>query len=145
MADPKDYPCSRHAAQVSGCLRNRCPAIAMQNTPQDGVQLPRGLPQVGDTDEVWYDLASNSYYFAHTSEGATELSTANRGAVGIVNGATEEFVTTFPSRVPGFTLSPSMQRMGTSSFRFMERAFSSSCPASDVKELREHWTREEKE
>jgi DNA-binding beta-propeller fold protein YncE len=54
------------------------------------------IPQVGDTDEVWYDPATNSYYFAHTSEGETELSIARGGAVGIVNGDTEEFVRDVP-------------------------------------------------
>lgn len=56
----------------------------------------RPIPQVGDTDEVWYDPASNSYYFAHTSEGETELSSAKGGAVGIVNAATEDFVRDIP-------------------------------------------------
>jgi hypothetical protein len=54
------------------------------------------IPQVGDADEVWYDPASSSYYFAHTSGGETELSSAKRGAVGIVNGDTEEFVRDIP-------------------------------------------------
>src|SRR5579871_5886775 len=54
------------------------------------------IPQVGDTDEVWYDPASNAYYFAHTSEGETEISAAKGGAVGIVNAATEEFVRDIP-------------------------------------------------
>jgi len=54
------------------------------------------ISQVGDTDEVWYDPASNSYYFAHTSEGETEISRAKGGAVGVVNAATEEFVRDIP-------------------------------------------------
>jgi hypothetical protein len=54
------------------------------------------IPQVGDTDEVWYDPATNRYYFAHTSEGATELSSPRSGAVGIVNADTEEFVRDIP-------------------------------------------------
>jgi hypothetical protein len=53
------------------------------------------IPQVGDTDEVWYDPASNSYYFAHSSEGESEIGAA-KGAVGIVNAATEEFVRDIP-------------------------------------------------
>jgi hypothetical protein len=54
------------------------------------------IPQVGDTDEVWYDPGTNSYYFAHTSEGATELSAARGGAVGIVDATTEKFVKDIP-------------------------------------------------
>jgi hypothetical protein len=54
------------------------------------------IPQVGDTDEVWYDPGTNSYYFAHTSEGETELSSARAGAVGVVEAASEKFVADIP-------------------------------------------------
>ncbi len=62
---------------------------------------PRPHTEVGDTDEVWYDPESNSYYFAHTAEGATNLATAQAGAVGVVNAATEEFVADIPFEGPG--------------------------------------------
>ena len=53
------------------------------------------IPQVGDTDEVWYDPASNNYYFAHSSDGEPGIGAA-KGAVGTVNAATEEFVRDIP-------------------------------------------------
>jgi len=61
----------------------------------------KAVPKVGDTDEVWYDSESNSYYFAHTTEGATNLATAAAGAVGVVNAATEEYVADIPFEGPG--------------------------------------------
>jgi hypothetical protein len=52
------------------------------------------IPQVGDTDEVWYDPATNNYYFAH---GVIEtIAGAPKGALGIVNAATEQFVREIP-------------------------------------------------
>ncbi len=50
------------------------------------------IPQVGDADEVWYDPGLNRYYFAHSLEGAAEAATAQSGAVGIVNAATDAFM-----------------------------------------------------
>jgi len=44
---------------------------------------------------------TNSYYFAHTAEGATEISSATSGAVGVVDAATEEFVTEIPFKGGG--------------------------------------------
>jgi len=64
-------------------------------------EIGKTVPRVGDTDEVWYDPTTNSYYFAHTAEGATELSSAATGAVGIVDAATEEFVTEIPFKGGG--------------------------------------------
>jgi hypothetical protein len=45
------------------------------------------VSQVGDADEVWYDLGANNYYFAHGTQGG------RAGAIGVVNAATEGFVT----------------------------------------------------
>ena len=45
------------------------------------------VSQVGDADEVWYDLGANNYYFAHGTQGG------RAGAIGVVNAATEAFVT----------------------------------------------------
>ena len=41
------------------------------------------------------------YYFARSTEGATEAATADEGAVGVVNAATEEFLTDNPIQGPG--------------------------------------------
>ncbi len=91
-----DLTLSGLAVGPNGRLMTVCGSVGgLSVDPRTG-KVGKPIPQVGDTDEVWYDPASNSYYFAHTSEGATELSTANRGAVGVVNAATEEFVTDIP-------------------------------------------------
>jgi hypothetical protein len=63
--------------------------------PRDGRVL-KTIPQVGDADEVWYDPGSNSYYFAHSVNGAAEAATARAGAIGIVNAATDDFVADIP-------------------------------------------------
>jgi hypothetical protein len=53
------------------------------------------VSQVGDADEVWYDPGANNYYFAHgTQRGGAE-------AIGVVNAATEEFVTSIPMEGSG--------------------------------------------
>jgi DNA-binding beta-propeller fold protein YncE len=54
------------------------------------------IPQVGDADEVWYDPGSNRYYFAHSAAGAAEATAARSGAIGIVDAATDAFVTDIP-------------------------------------------------
>jgi hypothetical protein len=54
------------------------------------------IPQVGDADEVWYDPGSNRYYFAHSVAGASEATSARSGAIGVVDAATDEFVTDIP-------------------------------------------------
>ena len=51
------------------------------------------IPQVGDADEVWYDPGSNRYYFAHSTAGAAEATSARSGAIGVVDAATDAFVT----------------------------------------------------
>ena len=48
------------------------------------------VPQVGDADEMWYDPGANNYYFAHGTQGG------GARAIGVVNAATEEFVTSIP-------------------------------------------------
>ena len=45
---------------------------------------------------MWYDPGSNSYYSAHSVNGAAEAATARVGAIGIVNAATDEFVMDIP-------------------------------------------------
>jgi hypothetical protein len=54
------------------------------------------IPEVGAAGEVWYDPGSNSYYFAHSVQGATEAATTSGAAIGIVNAATDKFVADIP-------------------------------------------------
>ena len=53
------------------------------------------VSQVGDADEVWYDPGANNYYFAHGTQGG------HAGAIGMVNAATEAFVTSIPMEGAG--------------------------------------------
>jgi hypothetical protein len=53
------------------------------------------VSQVGDADEVWYDPGANNYYFAHGTQGGAA------GAIGVVNAATEAFVTSIPMEGSG--------------------------------------------
>jgi len=52
------------------------------------------VSQVGD-DEVWYDPGTYSYYFGHATQGGSAE------AIGVVNAATEEFVTSIPMEGSG--------------------------------------------
>ena len=96
-----DLTLSGIAVGPNGRLMTVCGSVGGVSVDPRTGQMGKPIPQVGDTDEVWYDPASNSYYFAHTSEGATELSAARGGAVGVVNAATEEFVKDIPFEGPG--------------------------------------------
>jgi hypothetical protein len=95
-------------------------------------QSGKPIPQVGDTDEVWYDPGTNSYYVAHTSKGATEFGSAKCGAVSLVDAFSETFVGDIPPEGAGSTPLRSMQRISTSSFRLMARQSLSSPRAGDA-------------
>ena len=96
-----DLTLSGLAAGPNGRLMTACGSVGGLSLDARTGRTGKTVSQVGDTDEVWYDPATNSYYFAHTAEGATELSTAAAGAVGVVNAATEEFVSEIPFKGGG--------------------------------------------
>jgi hypothetical protein len=91
-----DLTLSGLTAGPNGRLMTACGSVGGLSLDARTGQIGKTVSQVGDTDEVWYDPGTNSYYFAHTTQGATELSMAAAGAVGVVNAATEEFVTEIP-------------------------------------------------
>jgi len=91
-----DLTLSGLTAGPNGRLMTVCGSVGGMSIDARTGRTGTPIPQVGDTDEVWYDPGTNSYYFAHTSEGATELSVARGGAVGVVDAATEKFVTDIP-------------------------------------------------
>jgi len=91
-----DLTLSGLAAGPNGRLMTACGSVGGLSLDARTGKIGKTIPRVGDADEVWYDPATNSYYFAHTAEGATEISSATAGAVGIVNAATEEFVSEIP-------------------------------------------------
>jgi len=96
-----DLTLSGLVAGPNGRLMAACGSVGGVSMDARTGRNQKTIPKVGDTDEVWYDPKSNSYYFAHTTEGATELATAQAGAVGVVNAATEEFVADIPFEGPG--------------------------------------------
>jgi hypothetical protein len=59
-------------------------------------EVLKTIPQVGDADEVWYDPGSNRYYFAHSVAGAAEATSAQSGAIGVVDASTDALVTDIP-------------------------------------------------
>jgi len=91
-----DLTLSGLAAGPNGRLMTACGSVGGMSIDARTGRIQKTVPQVGDTDEVWYDPGSNRYYFAHTTEGATELATSRAGAVGVVNAATDEFVADIP-------------------------------------------------
>jgi len=91
-----DLTLSGLAVGPSGKLMTVCGTVGGKSLdPRTGHAL-KTIPQVGDADEVWYDPGSNSYYFAHSVNGAAEAATADTGAIGIVNAVTDEFVADIP-------------------------------------------------
>ena len=83
-------------AGPNGHLMTVCGTVGGKSLDPRSGQVYKTIPQVGDADQVWYDSGSNRYYFAHSTQGATEAATARSGAVGVVNAATEEFVADIP-------------------------------------------------
>jgi hypothetical protein len=88
-------------AGPKGRLMTVCGTVGGKSIDPRTGQVFKTIPQVGDADEVWYDPGSNSYYFAHSAQGATEAATARAGAIGVVNAATEEFIADIPIRGAG--------------------------------------------
>jgi hypothetical protein len=86
-----DLTLSGLTAGPNGRLMTVCGSIGGLSLDARTGKIGNTVPKVGDTDEVWYDPGTNSYYFAHTSEGETDLATAATGAVGVVDAATETF------------------------------------------------------
>ena len=84
-----------------GRLMTVCGTVGGKSIDPRTGQVYKTIPQVGDADEVWYDTGSNSYYFAHSAEGATEAATATSGAIGVVSAPTEKFVADIPIRGEG--------------------------------------------
>src|ERR1022692_2796027 len=91
-----DLTLSGLTAGPSGRLMTACGSVGGQSLDARTGQIGKTVSQAGNTDEIWYDPGTNCYYFAHTAEGATELSTTAVGAVGVVDAATEAFVTEIP-------------------------------------------------
>jgi len=91
-----DLTLSGLAVGPKGRLMTVCGTVGGKSLDPRTGRVVKTIPQVGDADEVWYDPGSNSYYFAHSMNGATEAATARAGAIGMVNAATDEFVTDIP-------------------------------------------------
>jgi len=91
-----DLTLSGLAAGPNGRLMTACGSVGGLSLDARTGKIGKTVPQVGDTDEVWYDSGSNCYYFAHSADEDTSGSSAPAGAVGVVNAATEEFVYEIP-------------------------------------------------
>lgn len=89
-----DLTLSGLAAGPKGRLMTACGSGGGLSLDARTGKIGKTVPKVGDTDEVWFDPATNSYYFAHATEGEEGSSAA--GAVGVVDATTEEFVYEIP-------------------------------------------------
>ena len=83
-------------AGPEGKLMTVCGTIGGKSLDARTGRVLHTVPQVGDADEVWYDRGSNRYYFAHSTEAAAEAATGRGGAIGVVDAATDGFVTDIP-------------------------------------------------
>lgn len=91
-----DLTLSGLAAGPKGRLMTACGSGGGLSLDARTGKIGKTVPKVGDTDEVWFDPATNSYYFAHATEGEEGSSGAAAGAVGVVDATTEEFVYEIP-------------------------------------------------
>jgi hypothetical protein len=79
----------------NGHLMTVCGSVGGVSIDVRTGRIQKTIPQVGDSDQVWYDPGSNRYYFAHPSAGtkaAAGASAGSAGAIGVVNAATEAFI-----------------------------------------------------
>jgi hypothetical protein len=90
-----DLTLSGLAVGPKGRLMTVCGSVGGASIDPRTGRVQKTIPQVGDADEVWFDPGSNRYYFAHTVVGVNPHS-PGRGAVGVVDAATETFVTDIP-------------------------------------------------
>jgi len=75
------------AVGPNGRLMTVCGSVGgVSIDPKTGKSL-KTVPQGADADEVWYDPASNNYYFSRN---------ATSGGVAVVNGTSETFVANIP-------------------------------------------------
>jgi len=73
----------------NGRLMTVCGSVGGVSVDPRTGRTGKPIPQGADSDQVWYDAGSNSYYFAHSAAGPAG---APAGAVSVVNAATETFV-----------------------------------------------------
>jgi len=64
-------------------------------------QTHKPIPQGANSDQVWYDSGTNSYYFAHAAAGTAGSSAASAGVVSVVDAATEQLVADIPIQGAG--------------------------------------------
>jgi len=83
-------------AGPNGRLMTVCGTVGGKSLDARTGRVLKTIPQVGDADEVWYDPGSNRYYFAHSTAGAAEATSARGGAIGVVDAATDTLVTDIP-------------------------------------------------
>lgn len=101
-------------AGPNGRLMTVCGSVGGKSLDARTGRVLKTIPQVGDADEVWYDPGSNRYYFAHSTVGAAESTSARSGAIGVVDAVRMILSRTSRSKAPAFTRSQLMLRTSTS-------------------------------
>jgi len=71
----------------NGRLMTVCGSVGGVSIDPKSGKILKTIPQGADADEVWYDPASNNYYFSRN---------AASGGVAVLNGASETFVADIP-------------------------------------------------
>lgn len=117
-----DLTLSGLAAGPNGRLMTACGSVGGLSLDARTGQIGKTVPRVGDTDEVWYDPGTNSYYFAHTAEG--QRNCPRQPPMPWVSSVQrpKSLLAKSLSRAEAFTPLPSMRSISMFSFQSMGRA-----------------------
>jgi hypothetical protein len=73
-------------------LMTVCGSVGGVSLDSRSGRIQKTIPEGANSDQVWYDLGSNSYYFAHADARGQAAGGSPAGVVSVVNAATEQFV-----------------------------------------------------
>ena len=105
----------------NGRLMTICGTVGGQSLDARTGRTLKMITQVGDEDEVWYDPGTNRYYFAHRKSGAAEATSAQSGAIGVVDAAGDAFVADIPMEGAGVHSVAVNARTNTSLYPWLEK------------------------
>ena len=80
----------------NGRLMTVCGSVGGLSIDARTGKTGKPVPQGANSDQVWYDSGTNSYYFAHAAAGTSGSSASPAGVISVVDAATEKFVVDIP-------------------------------------------------
>ena len=76
----------------NGRLMTVCGSVGGVSVDPRTGRIGKAIPEGANSDQVWYDPGSNSYYFAHAAARSPSAGGGPAGVVSVVNADTEKFM-----------------------------------------------------